>query len=163
MHAGNKTHIAQKMAPRGVKQATYGETRAANIKKKLMKNKVKFEAATPANADQQSSIKTDTRAKINTARRQANRALNTDRLLALLRRETPSFFELAEVVGKWVWIQFSDKQPPTVTRLLAELGFHWNNTRQTWQHPCCTLPDERATYDPRQRYGSYFAADLNPA
>jgi hypothetical protein len=34
MHAGNKTHIAQKLSPRGVKQATYGETRAANIKKK---------------------------------------------------------------------------------------------------------------------------------
>jgi len=45
-------------------------------------------------------------AKINIARRQANRALNTERLLALLRKETPSFFELAEVVGKWVWIQF---------------------------------------------------------
>jgi hypothetical protein len=59
-----------------------------------MKNKIKFEAATPANADQQSSIKTDTRAKINIARRQANRALNTERLLALLRRETPEFFEL---------------------------------------------------------------------
>jgi hypothetical protein len=87
MHAGNKTHIAQKLSSRGVKQATYGETRAANIKKKLMKNKIKFEAATPANADQQSSIKTDTRAKINIARRQANRALNTERLLALLRRE----------------------------------------------------------------------------
>ena len=163
MHAGNKTHIAQKMSPRGVKQATYGETRAANIKKKLMKNKIKFEAATPANADQQSSIKTDTRAKINIARRQANRALNTDRLLALLRRETPKFFELAEVVGKWVWIQFSDKQPPTVTSVLAELGFHWNNTRQAWQHPCGTIPDERATYDPRKRYGSYFAADRQTA
>ena len=61
------------MSPPEVKQATYGETRTANIKKKLMKNKIKFEAATPANADQQSSIKTDTRAKINTARRQANR------------------------------------------------------------------------------------------
>jgi hypothetical protein len=163
MHAGNKTHIAQKLSPRGVKQATYGETRAANIKKKLMKNKIKFEAATPANADQQSSIKTDTRAKINIARRQANRALNTERLLALLRRETPNFFELAEVVGKWVWIQFTEKQPSEITRVLAELGFHWNNTRQAWQHPCGTIPDERATYDPRKRYGSYFAADQKPA
>ncbi len=151
------------MSPLGVKQAAYGETRTANIKKKLMKNKLSGEAATPANAVQQSSIKTDTRAKINTARRQANRALNTDRLLALLRRETPNFFELAEVVGKWVWIQFDGKQPVTVTAVLSELGFHWNNTRQTWQHPCGTIPDERATYDPRKRYGSYFAADMNPA
>jgi hypothetical protein len=163
MHAGNKTHIAQKLSPRGVKQATYGETRAANIKKKLMKNKIKVEAATPANADQQSSIKTDTRAKINTARRQANRALNTERLLALLRRETPNFFELAEVVGKWVWIQFDGKQPVTVTAVLSELGFHWNNKRQSWQHPCGMFRDQSVRFDPRRKYGSYFAADVNPA
>jgi hypothetical protein len=97
--------------------------------------------------------------KISMKRRYANRALNTDGLLALLRSQTPSFFELAEVVGKWVWIQFDGKQPSTVTRVLAELGFHWNNTRQTWQHPCGTIADERANYDPRKRYGSYFAAD----
>jgi hypothetical protein len=163
MHAGNKTHIAQKMSAPGVKQATYGETRAANIKKKLMKNKIKIEAATPANADQQSSIKTNTRAKINIARRQANRALNTDRLLALLRRETPNFFELAEVVGKWVWIQFDGKQPVTVTAVLSELGFHWNNKRQSWQHPCGLFRDQSVRFDPRRKYGSYFAADQKPA
>ena len=144
-----------------MKQAAYGETRTAILKKKLMKNKLSIEAAAPANASQLSSKAH--RAKINLALRRANRKLETEKLLALLRIKSPSFFELAEVVGKWVWIQFSDKQPPTVTRFLAELGFHWNNTRQTWQHPCGTLPDERATYDPRQRYGSYFAADLNPA
>ena len=151
------------MFPPEVKQAAYGETRTANIKKKLMKNKILGEAAAPANAVQQSSIRTDTRAKINIPRRRVNRALNTEKLLNLLRSETPNFFASAEVVGKWVWIQFSDKQPPTVTRVLAELGFHWNNTRQTWQHPCGTIPDERATYDPRRRYGSYFAADQQPA
>jgi hypothetical protein len=40
---------------------------------------------------------------------------------------------------------------------LSELGFHRNNTRQAWQHPCGTIADERADYDPRKRYGSYFA------
>lgn len=99
--------------------------------------------------------------KISFQRRYANRGLNTERLLALLRSETPSFFALAEVVGKWVWIQFSDKQPPTVTSVLAELGFHWCSFRQCWQHPCGTV-SERATYDPRTRYGSYFAADVQP-
>jgi hypothetical protein len=142
-----------------VKQAAYGETRTAIIKKKLMKNNISGEAAAPANAGQL-SIKQN---QINLALRRRNRKLETEKLLALLRSKTPDFFALAEVVGKWVWIQFSDKQPPTVTRVLAEFGFHWNNTRQTWQHPCGTIPDERATYDPRQRYGSYFAADLKPA
>ena len=96
--------------------------------------------------------------KIDLALRRANRALNTERLLALLRNETPRFFEVAEVVGKWVWIQFADKQPSEITMVLSELGFHWNNTRQAWQHPCGTIPVEAATYDPRRRYGSYFAA-----
>lgn len=99
------------------------------------------------------------RPKIDLALRRANRALDTEKLLALLKSETPKFFAVAEVVGKWVWIQFTDKQPSEVTRILAELGFHWNNNRQTWQHPCGTIADERADYDPRKRYDSYFAAD----
>jgi hypothetical protein len=101
--------------------------------------------------------------KIDLALRRANRALKTENLLALLRSKTPNFFEIAEVVGKWVWIQFDGKQPVTVTSVLAELGFHWNNTRQAWQHPCGTIADERANYDPRKRYGSYFAADRRAA
>jgi hypothetical protein len=96
--------------------------------------------------------------KIDLALRRANRALNTEKLLALLHRETPRFFEVAEVVGKWVWIQFAEKQPSEVTMVLAELGFHWNNTRQAWQHPCGMIAFDRANYDPRKRYGSYFPA-----
>jgi hypothetical protein len=97
------------------------------------------------------------------ARRNANRVLGTDALLALLRKETPNFFELAEVVGKWVWIQFAEKQPPTVTSVLAELGFHWNRQRQSWQHPCGLFRDQASPFDPRRKYGSYFPADMNPA
>jgi hypothetical protein len=92
-------------------------------------------------------------------RRRANRRLSTDRLLALLRSEAPRFFELAEVVGKWVWIRSTEKQSREITAFLAELGFHWNSDRQSWQHPCGSIPIAAATYDPRQRYGSYFPAD----
>jgi len=108
-------------------------------------------------------LSTENRPKIDFKLRRVNRKLETEKLLALLRSKTPRFFELAEVVGKWVWIQFTEKQPSDVTRVLAELGFHWNNNRQTWQHPCGTLADKRADYDPRKRYGSYFAADQKPA
>jgi len=163
MHAGNKTDSVQKMPPPSVKQAAYGETRTANIKKKLMKNKFQVEAATPANAVQQSSKGTGDRPLINWAKRNANRVLNTDALLALLRTETPSLFDVAEVVGKWVWVQFSDIPAAKIRRQLAELGFHWNNYRQSWQHPCGAFRDKRATYDPRKKYGSYFAADIKPA
>jgi hypothetical protein len=30
---------------------------------------------------------------------------------------------------------------------------------KAWQHPCGTIANERADYDPRKHYGSYFAAD----
>lgn len=107
--------------------------------------------------------KPDGRLPIDLERRRANRRLSTDRLLALLRCEAPRFFEVAEVVGKWVWVQFTEKQPREVTALLSELGFHWNNTRQTWQHPCGTYRDEAALYDPRKKYRAYFAADQKAA
>ena len=110
---------------------------------------------TPATAEQ-----TPERQKlpaINFKRRKVNRSLNTESVLSLLREEAPSFFAVAEVVGKWIWIQFTEKQPREVTAALAELGFHWNNFRQTWQHPCGTLA-ERSVFDPRKKYGSSFPA-----
>jgi hypothetical protein len=87
-----------------------------------------------------------------------NRGLTTEKVLDLLFHETPSLFELAQVVGKWVWIQFDGKQPPTVTSELAQLGFHWNRKRQLWQHPC-GKPSLGSRQDPRQTYRSYFPAD----
>src|ERR1700679_2214581 len=74
--------------------------------------------------------------KIDFRRRFQNRGLSTEKVLDLLFHETPRLFELAQVVGKWVWIQFEHRQPPTVTSELAQLGFHWNRKRQVWQHPC---------------------------
>ena len=102
------------------------------------------------------------RPHISLERRRVNRALGTDALLAMLSNQAPRFFELAEVVGKWVWIHFDGKQPSEVTRVLAELGFHWNNRRQTWQHPCGSLTP-RTERDPRDKYGSYFPADAKAA
>ncbi len=92
-------------------------------------------------------------------RRFANRALNTDKVLWLLHAEAPRLFHLAEVVGSWVWIQFESKQPPEVTRILAQLGFHWNKNRQTWQHPCGVWRKTASKQDPRSRFRSYFPAD----
>ena len=73
---------------------------------------------------------TENRPRIDMARRDHNRQLATRDLLALLRREAPALYDLAEVVGKWVWVEFANKQPPEVTSVLAQLGFHWNNKRQ---------------------------------
>jgi hypothetical protein len=96
-------------------------------------------------------------------KRRVNRELPTDKVLQLLQHEAPRFYELAEIVGKWVWIQFKEKQPRQVTAVLAQIGFHWNNKRQAWQHPCGQFIKMPASYDPRERYGSKFPADLKAA
>ena len=100
---------------------------------------------------------------IDHAKREANRQLSTEDLLALLRTTAPHFYDLAEIVGKWVWIHFEERQPRAVTAQLAQLGFHWNNARQTWQHPCGVKAEGSRTANPREKYGSQFAADLQPA
>ena len=158
MHAGNKTHIAQKLSPRGVKQATYGETRAANIKKKLMKNKLSGEAAAPANADQLSSNRAERVTKYN-----YNRELPTQKVLEFLRAQLPQQYELAEIVGRWIWLEFPKASHRAAANTLWRLGFHWNQRRCVWQHPCgACAPYAAHPADPRIKYGSYFAAAVKP-
>jgi len=121
------------------------------------------DSVAPAPVQTPAPAQTPERPRIDFARRQANRELPTEQLLSLLRAKAPRFFGLAEVVGKWVWIQFPDRQPPTITAQLAEFGFHWNNKRQVWQHPCGPIETEASPADPRAKYGARHAADLQPA
>jgi hypothetical protein len=95
--------------------------------------------------------------------RHQNRALATEKLLELLKREAPRFWELSAVVGKWVWVAFDGRQPKQVTMLLAQFGFHWSRRRQCWQHPCGKFSDAISPRDPREKYGSYYAADQSHA
>jgi len=95
--------------------------------------------------------------------RRNNRALPTNKVLEILQGEAPTFWQMAEVVGKWVWIQFQEKQPREVTAVLSQLGFHWNNKRQAWQHPCGNFAQKPASYDPREKYGSQFPSDTQAA
>ena len=106
---------------------------------------------------------TTARPRIDFAKRDANRQLPTAQLLALLRSEAPTLYGLAEVVGQWVWIQFEDKQPPQITSQLAQFGFHWNNKRQVWQHPCGPVTVDASPDDPRDKYGSVLAAEQQAA
>jgi hypothetical protein len=87
-----------------------------------------------------------------------NRGLSTDKVLDMLYLETPRFWELCQVVGKWVWIEFGQKQPRYVTAVLAQLGFHWNRRRQVWQHPCGQFRTG-IRQDPREKYPTFYPAD----
>jgi hypothetical protein len=100
---------------------------------------------------------------VNYLQREENRALSTDKVLDLLRQWLPKAYDLAEVVGKWVWVTFPEQPAETIRGQLSQFGFHWNNSRKCWQHPCGQFATEGSGADPRQKYGSHFAADLKAA
>jgi hypothetical protein len=89
--------------------------------------------------------------------------LSPHRLLHLLRTTQPDLYDFAEVVGRWVWVQFREAPDVALRRQLAQFGFHWNRARQAWQHPCGLFRDSSICGNPRKLYGSYFPADIMPA
>ena len=98
------------------------------------------------------------------SKHQANRELSTDAVLNLLRAKLPRQYEVAEVVGKWVWLDVSPARKPGLASVLWSLGFHWNQRRGVWQHPCGRFdPLGSHPSDPRAKYRSYFPADVLPA
>jgi hypothetical protein len=106
--------------------------------------------------------KKDNRLPIDTEARKKNRTLPTPKVLELLKTSNPGLFNLAEVVGKWVWVQFRETPAPELRQILAQLGFHWNRERQAWQHPCGAFR-LRGAGDPHEKYQSYFPADSRAA
>lgn len=90
-----------------------------------------------------------------------NGASMTDTLALLdrLKTEMPEIWGDAQVVGKWVWLEFSMPPVKEVRSKLKELGFHWNGLRRCWQHPC-GVQRARSTRDPRGIYPVIPAADL---
>lgn len=155
-----KTMKTKKQSTKGLKSRSEQLSAEKPVESKPVETSV---AEQPTLAGVEPERKEDGRLPIDLERRRANRKLQTEKLIALLRAEAPRFFEVAEIVGKWVWVQFNEKQPREVTAVLAQLGFHWNNKRQVWQHPCGTYREESSLYDPRKKYRAYFAADRQPA
>jgi hypothetical protein len=128
-----------------------------NIMKKNATNTTAKPAVKPATEQPPQS-----KPSVDFAKREANRQLPTNQVLELLKTSMPRQFELAEVVGKWIWIQFAEAPAPQIRAELSQLGFHWNGKRQAWQHPCgqftAGTPNE-----PREKYASYFPADTQSA
>lgn len=111
-------------------------------------------ATAPAQPAPQKTV----RPYVNFEERDRNRQLPVDKVLDTLRQWMPRAYELAEVVGKWIWITFPEQPVERIRADLSQLGFHWNNTRKCWQHPCGeTLP--RGQQNPREKYATYFPAD----
>jgi hypothetical protein len=98
------------------------------------------------------------------ARHCQNRQLSTEAVLNYLRTKLPTQYGLAEVVGRWVWLDVSPARQPALAKTLWALGFHWNQRRGVWQHPCGGFnPFGIHPTDPRAKYRTYFPADVIPA
>ena len=89
--------------------------------------------------------------------RRANRELRTDAVLNSLKSQLPQQYEMAEIVGRWIWLEFPKDKHRAATNTLWRLGFHWNQRRCVWQHPCGAFaPYASHPGDPREKYGSQF-------
>ena len=64
---------------------------------------------------------------VNFEERDRNRQLPVEKVLDTLRQWMPRAYELAEVVGKWIWITFPEQPVEKLRADLSQLGFHWNN------------------------------------
>jgi len=123
-----------------------------------MKKSNNFFPPRPAKTEQPKPIKPF----VNFELREQNRQLPTDKVLALLKSSMPHQWEIAEVVGDWIWIHFPEIPAEKIRADLSQLGFHWNTKRQAWQHPCGHLT-AGTPKEPREKYASYFPADSQRA
>jgi hypothetical protein len=89
------------------------------------------------------------------AEHNANRELPTQTVLEFLKSKLPQQYELAEIVGTWIWLDFPKASHRAAANTLWRLGFHWNQRRCLWQHPCGAFaPYSPHPKDPRAKYGS---------
>ena len=72
-------------------------------------------------------------------------------LLDRMKNEVPEIWSQAQVVGSWVWLEFNTPPLDGIKAKLHELGFHWNQSRNCWQHPC-GKSRPRSDKDPRDMY-----------
>jgi hypothetical protein len=127
-------------------------------KKAMTTTNFKNEASAPANVRPSSVSKTSERVAVHNA----NRELPTQTVLDLLKAQLPKQYELAEIVGRWIWLDFPARRHTAAANTLWRLGFHWNQRRCLWQHPCgLTAPYFVHSGDPRKKFGSRPVSTFN--
>jgi hypothetical protein len=80
-------------------------------------------------------------------------------LLDRMKGELPEIWEQAQVIGKWVWLEFNIPPAKEIRGKLKELGFHYNGQRKCWQHPC-GFHRTKSGGDPRRIYSVVSANSL---
>lgn len=80
-------------------------------------------------------------------------------VLKLLKEQLPGVWDISEVVGKWVWIEFPQKPSEQVRTTLLDMGFHFNVKRMAWQHACGHFT-HHSPGNPRWKYATVAASEL---
>jgi hypothetical protein len=75
--------------------------------------------------------------------RSENRWLPAIKVMSAIRAQFPAEVRFAKVIGHWVWVAFPESPAESVRFFLSQLGFSWNQARQSWQHPCGQFPSQR--------------------
>ena len=88
------------------------------FQKKAMKTINHNEASAPANVRPSSVSNTSKTVQTEFVRHCPNRRLSTETILNYLRTRLPRQYEVAEVVGKWVWLDVSPARNPGLASVL---------------------------------------------
>jgi hypothetical protein len=151
----NKQNKTNKKAAAAQAGNTESVSELKNRTEQLSETETAKTSETETAPQETGSVNAPVKPYVNFAERDFNRKLSVEKVLEKLERWMPEQFKLAEVVGKWIWISFPEPPLERVRAELSQLGFHWNNTRKCWQHPCGeTLP--RGTQEPRDKYEAWF-------
>jgi hypothetical protein len=58
----------------------------------------------------------------------------------------------AELVGRWIWVSFSEKPDTAVRKALKDFGFRWSGRRGKWAHNCGTPSKSAMQSNPWDKY-----------
>jgi hypothetical protein len=93
--------------------------------------------------------------QIDIEQRREARLWGADRVIEELKRVTQGAYSRAGLIGRWVWVHFSEPPAAEIRSALSQLGFHWSPRRQCWQHPCGYFRTGRGG-DPAGKYGVHY-------
>ena len=93
--------------------------------------------------------------QIDIEQRREARSWGADRVIEELKRVTQGAYSRAGLIGRWVWVHFSEPPAAEIRSALSQLGFHWSPRRQCWQHPCGYFQTGRGG-DPAGKYGVHY-------
>jgi len=68
----------------------------------------------------------------------------------------------ADVVGRWVWVNFTTKPSAEIRQSMKDYGFRWSSRRGEWAHNC-GHPTTRGRCMPRVKYGAVPVSKVDMA